>query len=228
MVIQEHSWVFGVNKPGKYFPFIAQMMMKSSNLNELEALLTEELRAVASEVDRAQLSQVVESIIYYLPENPELWLDSLTEMIIVMPDGDLGGYMDRLGPPEGRNEEGIGKERSFPTPNSINPANRLDYHVSGWYEKYFINEVLDIVESNEILAGKLTPENEGRFIMGTSMGGGGSLRFALKYPEKFRAVASMSGAMGVMDTLPLNVLNEFFPVNIDVYGSAPLPLGTFS
>jgi hypothetical protein len=220
----EHSWVFGVNRAGVYLPFIARSMMESSTANELRSKLRNQLVAVAGALDLQNVDEVVESIIHYLPSNPDSWLPNIDEMIIVMPDGDNSWYTDRLGPPAGRNQQGLGAESSFPTSSSANPANRFDQNVTGWYEQYIMQDLIQQVEITDIGVNKLVNENKRRFIMGISMGGYGSLKLVLKNPAKFVAAASLSGSP-VMSDENLHLKNQFLPEMLDVFGSAPLPFG---
>ncbi len=218
---QEHFWIFDGIRPGLYFPFVAQSMMESSTAEELRALLEERLPPIIRGSDSDRIEEVVDSILHYFPANPDSWLPSIDEMIIVMPDGDNSLYTDRLGPPPGRNADGLGAEPSFPTATSENPANRLDLHVTGWYEKHFIEEFFDHVETTDIGLDKLADEEKRRFIMGISMGGFGSLILSLKNPDEFSAVASLSGLINVKaDDAP--IYNLFFPEFLDIFGDAPL------
>ena len=138
-----------------------------------------------------------------------------------MPDGDNSYYTDRLGPPDGRNADGLGAERSFPTLTSANPAGRLDLHVTGWYEKYIIQDLITQVEQMHIGTENLVDVDKRRFIMGTSMGGTGSLKLALKHQDKFKAAASLSGFLAIR-SISTYVFNLAGPAMLDVFGSAPL------
>lgn len=60
------------------------------------------------------------------------------------------------------------------------------------YESYIVEELIPEVEKKFDAIG--TREN--RFIAGLSMGGYGSIKFGLKYPDKFSIVGSFSGALG--------------------------------
>jgi len=223
----EHSWVFSIERAGNYFPFVAQSMMQSNSASEFREILTNQLSVVAGKIDQDKLEDVVESITHYLPDDPDSWLSNIAEMIIVMPDGDNSYYADRLGPPEGRNEEGIGAEPSFPTSPSESPAGRLDLHVTGWYERYIMQDLFEDVEIREIGLDKLVEEDSRRFIMGISMGGGGSLNLAVRHPNKFVAVASLGAAPAFTDEFitseAIYMKNLLFPEQLDVFGSAPLP-----
>jgi enterochelin esterase-like enzyme len=59
------------------------------------------------------------------------------------------------------------------------------------FETCFINELLPFIECTY----RTTGTRDGRAIMGVSGGGQGSLRHVLKYPELFRAIISMAGAL---------------------------------
>ncbi len=62
-------------------------------------------------------------------------------------------------------------------------------------EKYIIDELMPLVY-NWLPTSR---EREDNFIAGLSMGGAGALKFALKYPKKFSACASLSFAPSDMD-----------------------------
>ncbi len=59
------------------------------------------------------------------------------------------------------------------------------------YETYFINELLPDVQRRY----RTVESPEGRAIAGLSMGGYGSLKFGVKYPQTFVFAGSMSGAL---------------------------------
>lgn len=60
------------------------------------------------------------------------------------------------------------------------------------YESYIIQELLPEIDKKF----RTISDREHRVIAGLSMGGYGSLKFGLKYPEKFFLVGSFSGALG--------------------------------
>jgi putative tributyrin esterase len=60
------------------------------------------------------------------------------------------------------------------------------------YESYIIQELIPEIDKN---FNTLT-DRKNRVIAGLSMGGYGSIKFGLKYPEKFVLVGSFSGALG--------------------------------
>lgn len=60
------------------------------------------------------------------------------------------------------------------------------------YESYIIQELIPEIDKNF----RTLATRENRVIGGLSMGGYGSLKFGLKYPEKFVLVGSFSGALG--------------------------------
>ena len=71
-------------------------------------------------------------------------------------------------------------------------VNSADVNGPGDYETALLNELPQIIEK------RYSPHcNRGtRAIAGLSMGGFGALRFAFKRPDRFAAVASLSGASG--------------------------------
>lgn len=60
------------------------------------------------------------------------------------------------------------------------------------YESYIIEELIPQIDKNYRTYG----DRQHRTIAGLSMGGYGSLKFGLKYPDKFILVGSFSGALG--------------------------------
>jgi putative tributyrin esterase len=97
----------------------------------------------------------------------------------------------------------------------------------GWYtdglvpnekfESYFVSELIpDVDRRFRTLASR-----EGRAVAGLSMGGYGSMKFALKHPETFAFAASMSGALAVASWTPDQRIPEFVrPSVLRVYGEA--------
>ncbi len=59
------------------------------------------------------------------------------------------------------------------------------------YESYLVNELIPDVESRY----RVLKTRQGRSIAGLSMGGYGSLKFGVKYPDKFVFAGSLSGAL---------------------------------
>ncbi len=60
------------------------------------------------------------------------------------------------------------------------------------YETYITEELIPQIDKNF----RTFSDRKNRFMSGLSMGGYGSLKFGLKYPEKFALVGSFSGALG--------------------------------
>jgi putative tributyrin esterase len=60
------------------------------------------------------------------------------------------------------------------------------------YETYINEELIAEVDKNF----RTLSDRKNRYMAGLSMGGYGSLKFGLKYPEKFALVGSFSGALG--------------------------------
>jgi len=75
----------------------------------------------------------------------------------------------------------------------------------GPYGDYFIQDVIGFVESNF----RAYPHKNFRTLVGWSMGGYGSARFSVKYPEMFRACVPCIGFPSVPDTL-INTWKELY------------------
>lgn len=60
------------------------------------------------------------------------------------------------------------------------------------YESYIVKELIPEIDKKF----RTNSARNGRIIAGLSMGGYGSLKFGLKYPEMFQLVGSFSGALG--------------------------------
>ena len=60
------------------------------------------------------------------------------------------------------------------------------------YESYMVKELIPEIDKNF----RTIPDRQNRFIGGLSMGGYGSIKFGLKYPQMFSLVGSFSGALG--------------------------------
>jgi putative tributyrin esterase len=88
------------------------------------------------------------------------------------------------------------------------------------FESYFIEELIPDVDRRF----RTIAAREGRAVAGLSMGGYGSLKFALKHPELFAFAGSMSGALAAASWLPDEKLLAFVRPSIArVYGPADQP-----
>jgi S-formylglutathione hydrolase FrmB len=88
------------------------------------------------------------------------------------------------------------------------------------FESYIVAELIPDVDARF----RTLPSREGRAVAGLSMGGYGSLKFALKHPELFSFAGSMSGALGAASWLPDERLPAFARPSIArVYGPADAP-----
>lgn len=92
------------------------------------------------------------------------------------------------------------------------------------YESYIIQELLPDVQKRY----RTIEAREGRAIAGLSMGGYGSLKFGIKYPDKFAFAGSMSGALSVVRlteaTLNNPALNFVRPSVMQAYGKDDSPV----
>ena len=106
--------------------------------------------------------------------------------------------------PEGRN--------AWYTDSATAPAEK--------FESYFVEELIPDVERRF----RAIAAREGRAVAGLSMGGYGSLKFALKHPQLFAFAGSMSGALAAASWLPDERLLQFVRPSIArVYGPADEP-----
>jgi putative tributyrin esterase len=88
------------------------------------------------------------------------------------------------------------------------------------FESYFVEELIPDVERRF----RAINAREGRAVAGLSMGGYGSLKFALKHPGLFAFAGSMSGALSAASWLPDEKLLGFVRPSIArVYGPADAP-----
>jgi S-formylglutathione hydrolase FrmB len=84
------------------------------------------------------------------------------------------------------------------------------------YESYIVKELIPEIDARY----PTMPNREGRFIAGLSMGGYGALKFGLKYPERFAAAGSFSGALRATDWTD-KMIGEWLAKSImSVFGSA--------
>jgi putative tributyrin esterase len=86
------------------------------------------------------------------------------------------------------------------------------------YESYIIQELIPEVDTKF----RTAANREKRIIAGLSMGGYGSLKFGLKYPEKFILVGSFSGALGAASWTDKNLGNNWKALTdsiMSVYGA---------
>jgi S-formylglutathione hydrolase FrmB len=81
------------------------------------------------------------------------------------------------------------------------------------YESYIIKELIPEIDRNW----RTVADRDHRAIAGLSMGGYGSIKFGLKYPEMFSLVGSFSGALGAADFSAANAGNIGKSINV-IYG----------
>jgi S-formylglutathione hydrolase FrmB len=81
------------------------------------------------------------------------------------------------------------------------------------YESYIIKELIPEIDRNW----RTVADRDHRAIAGLSMGGYGSIKFGLKYPEMFSLVGSFSGALGAADFSAANAGNIGKSIDV-IYG----------
>lgn len=89
------------------------------------------------------------------------------------------------------------------------------------YESYIVQELIPEIDKNF----RTASDREHRIIAGLSMGGYGSLKFGLKYPEMFSLVGSFSGALGAADWTEkeIGAKGAIAESILSVYGAADSP-----
>lgn len=92
-------------------------------------------------------------------------------------------------------DEGIAT-REFPPMIIVMPDGGTSFYINNFdntlrYEDFFIQEFIPFIEKNY----RIRTEKRYRGIAGLSMGGFGTLNFALKYPDKFSACVAFSAAL---------------------------------
>ncbi len=84
------------------------------------------------------------------------------------------------------------------------------------YESYIVKELIpEIDKKYRTIAGR-----NARAVAGLSMGGYGSLKFAVKYPEMFSLAGSFSGALGAADYTDKNTLAAISKSVMTAFGEA--------
>jgi Enterochelin esterase and related enzymes len=84
----------------------------------------------------------------------------------------------------------------FPNGGMSGYVDRPEQKVMG--ETLIIKELIPLIDSKY----RTIASREGRVICGFSMGGGGAMRLAIKYPDLFSAAASWAGALGSRSGAP--------------------------
>lgn len=84
------------------------------------------------------------------------------------------------------------------------------------YESYIIKELIPEIDKKF----RTLADSENRAIAGLSMGGYGSLKFGLKYPEMFSLAGSFSGAVGITQVTDKNSEAWVSKSVMSVYGEA--------
>lgn len=97
---------------------------------------------------------------------------------------------------------------------SVNRSFYMDMAHGAKYDTFIADELPRVMEA----CFPLSRRREGRFAAGLSMGGYGALKLGLTYPDRYAAVASFSGALG-MDRCFEDYSAERIPELMDIYGS---------
>jgi S-formylglutathione hydrolase FrmB len=84
------------------------------------------------------------------------------------------------------------------------------------YESYIVKELIPEIDKKY----RTKAERKNRAIAGLSMGGYGSLKFGLKYPEMFALAGSFSGALGITEITDKNADAWVSKSVMSVYGDA--------
>ncbi len=86
------------------------------------------------------------------------------------------------------------------------------------YESYIVKELIPEIDKNY----RTMPDRSHRAVAGLSMGGYGSLKFGLKYPEMFALVGSFSGALPAASWTDKNLGNSWKALSdsiMSIYGA---------
>lgn len=87
----------------------------------------------------------------------------------------------------------------------------LDEYLSftGKYEDFIVNDLIEYMNTNY----NIDTTAESRAISGHSMGGYGAMKFAMKYPELFNSVSSMSGPLAFPYFITTGIFDSVFARN---------------
>ncbi|MBN1925735.1 MAG: esterase family protein [Prolixibacteraceae bacterium] len=110
--------------------------------------------------------------------------------------------------------------REIPPMILIMPDGGTSFYINNFdnsirYEDFFIQEFMPFIEKTY----RIRAEKRYRGIAGLSMGGFGTLSFALKYPEKFSACAAFSAAILSEEYLSTVTQDKYDLVYAPVFGS---------
>jgi len=115
---------------------------------------------------------------------------------------------------DGMINEGLVKEMILVMPDGKSKyggSYYLNSELTGNYEDYIVYEIVDYVDENY----RTIHDRNGRAIAGASMGGYGSITLAMKHPDIFSSVVSLSPPLG-FDTMAEELIPEVLRENPDV------------
>ena len=142
------------------------------------------------------------NMIIYLPPS-YAYSDKMYSVIYLLHGhgGDDRSFVDELGEElviflvDGMIEHGLIKEVLIVMPNAKSKyggSYYLNSELTGNYEDYIVYELVDYIDSEY----RTICDRNGRAIAGASMGGYGSMTLAMKHPEVFSSVVSLSPPLG--------------------------------
>ena len=131
--------------------------------------------------------------------------------------GDERSYVDEVGEDftvfllDNMIASGLLKEMIIVMPNARNKYGGsfyLNSELTGNYEDYIVDDLLNYIDGKY----RTIPNRNGRAIAGASMGGYGAMTLAMKHPDNFCAVASMSPPLG-FDMISQKMIPEVIKEN---------------
>jgi len=146
--------------------------------------------------------------------------------------GDERSLVDEVSEPvaifliDGMVESGLLKEIIIVMPDAGNKyggSYYLNSELIGNYEDYIVNEIVNYVDGKY----RTIRDRNARAIGGASMGGYGSITLAMKHPETFSAVASLSPPLG-FEMISEAMIPEMIKENPDVMAGPGADAGQYT
>ncbi len=169
-------------------------------------------------------NEIAQSIVFHnlllgkKSERP--FFSPLQKMIIILPDGDNGFYIDEnegktLFPPTQSRHSCDDFSRGESLNFSLIPFLYMKPGALGKYESYFL-ELVHFIERDSHYRNRILPI---RGLGGFSMGGFGAMRLGLKYPHLFHSISSQSGLLDLELFSNKWMLKMVLPEFLEIFGS---------